>query len=146
MNVSILDDEKVLVENVKKHAALRGIIDILFDDRAKLNSFLYGGQLYAITNDCNYKSFWRFTPACYRSNALEFTGTYAHCVLVIIEKLDDNRLQVEFMDKLFGSMNSCGFQDALRAYGLTPGEYLNIKQKFIDILDLEDKYNTYYTK
>lgn len=147
MNVSILDDEKVLVENVKKHAALRGIIDVLFDDRSKLNSFLYGGNLYAITNNCNRHSFWRFTKPCYRENALEFTSTYAHCELVVIEKLDGNHLQVEFMDRLFGTMESFGFQDTLRAYGLTTSEYLTIKQKFIDMLDLEEKgYKTYYTK
>lgn len=146
MNVSILDDEKVLVENVKKHAALRGIIDILFEDRAKLQSVLYGGHLYEITNDCKQESFWRFTRSGYRSNALEFTAPHAHCELVIIEKLDDNHLQVEFMDKLFG-MKTYGFQNALREYGLTPGEYLTIKQKFIDMLDLEERYfNTYYTK
>lgn len=144
MNVSILDDDKVLVENVKKHVALKGIIDILFEDRAKLHSILYGGQLYAITNDCKQKSFWRFTPLC--SNTLEFTATYAHCELVIIEKLDDNRLQVNFMDKLFGE-ESWGFQNALYEYGLTREEYLTIKQKFIDMLDLEEMYHkTYYTK
>ena len=144
MNVSILDDEKVLVENVKKHAALRGIIDILFEDRTKLHSILYGGQLYAITNDCKQKSFWRFARLF--SNTLEFTATYAQCELVIIEKLDDNRLQVEFMDKLFGE-ESWGFQNALYEYGLTRAEYLTIKQKFIDMLDLEEKgYKTYYTK
>lgn len=142
----ILDNENVLVENVKKHAALRGIIDVLFDDRSKLNSFLYGGNLYAITNNCNQHSFWRFTKSCYRENALEFTSTYAHCELVIIEKLDDNRLQVEFMDRLFGE-ESWGFQNALYEYGLTREEYLAIKQKFIDMLDLEEIYHkTYYTK
>lgn len=146
MNVSILDDEKVLVENVKKHVALRGIIDVLFDDRAKLNSILYGGKLYKITDNCNQYSFWRFTSPYYRSNALEFTSTYAHCELVIIEKLDNNRLQVEFMDKLFGE-ESYGFQSALHEYGLTHEEYLTIKQKFIDMLDLEEEcYKTYYTK
>jgi hypothetical protein len=144
--MSLLDDEKVLVESVKKQAALRGIIDVLFEDRTKLNSFLYGSHLYAITNDCKQESFWRFTRSNYRSNALEFTATHAHCELVIIEKLDDNHLQVEFMDKLFG-MKSYGFQMALREYGLTPGEYLTIKQKFIDMLDLEERYfSTYYTK
>ena len=146
MNVSILDDEKVLVENVKKYAALRGIINILFEDRSKLNSFLYGGKLYTITNDCKQNSFWRFTKPCYRENALEFTSTYAHCELVIIEKLDGNRLQVEFMDRLFGE-ESWGFQNALYEYGLTREEYLAIKQKFIDMLDLEEMgYKTYSTK
>lgn len=144
--MSILDDEKVLIEGIKEYAALRGIIDILFEDRAKLQSILYGGHLYAIT-DCKQKSFWRFSPAYYRPNALEFTATYALCELIIIEKLEDNRLQVEFMDKFFGSINTCGFQDALRAYELALDEYLIIKQKFIDMLGLEMGYfNTYYTK
>ena len=145
--MSILDDEKVLVEDIKKHAALRGVIDILFDDRTKLHSILYGGHLYAITNDCKQESFWRFTSPRYRSNALEFTATHAHCELIIIEKLEDNRLKVEFVDKLFATMETLGFQNTLRAYGLTPGEYLTIKQKFIDMLNLEEGYfNTYYTK
>ena len=150
--MSILDDDNVLIESVKKHAkhaALRCVIDILFEDRTKLQSILYGGQLNMITHACNQYSFWRFTSPYYRLNALEFTATYAHYELVIIEKLDNNRLQVEFMDRLFRTMESYGFQDALRAYGLTLDEYLTIKQKFIDMLDLEleENYiNTYYTK
>ena len=52
-----------------------------------------------ITHACNQYSFWRFTPERYRANALEFTATYAHNELIIIEKLEDNRLKVEFVDK-----------------------------------------------